>query len=235
MRKTEFVNGAYYHIFNRGTDKRDIFLCERDFQRFYESLYLFNDRHYKHEKGDLLTRTCLLSGHEIFEVDREPFVSILSFCLMSNHFHLFVRQETDDGISKFMKRVLQGYSRFFNKKYKRSGTLYEGRFKDVLIEKDGHLEHMPRYIHLNALDVSNLGWREGKIQDWDKAKLVLDYYPWSSHHTYKGERQMLPIINENETKKLFASPTDYERFLYEWSGRTCTPFVHLYSDKFSST
>ena len=234
MRKTEFINGGFYHVFNRGVEKRNIFRCEQDYQRFYESMYLFNNKNYKHFHGDLLTRVCLLSGHEIFADERDQFVNIISFCLLPNHFHFLLQQTEDKGISKFMKRVSQGYSRYVNQKYERSGTLYEGSFKDVVIKKDAHLEHMPRYIHLNALDHSGLSWRDGEVENWDKAEIILDNYEWSSHHVYKGKDQRLPIVDLQVRDELFSSVEEYEKFLRTWGGRTCLPFSHLYSDEFSS-
>ena len=217
----------FVRIFKK-IDKRNIFLSQGDFQRFYESLHLFNDKNYRRGKGDLLTRTCLLAGHAVLEDEREPFVKIVAFCLMSNHFHLLLQQEVKDGISKFMHRVGMGYSKYFNEKHDRSGSLYEGAFKAVEIKKDNHFKHLPRYIHLNALDNTSMNWREGVISDWGKADSYLDSYEWSSHHVYKGRNQMLPIVDLKIQNELHPSVDDYEHYLQSWSGRTCMPFAHLY-------
>jgi putative transposase len=233
MRKIEFINDHYYHIFNRGVDKRAIFSSERDFSRFYESLYLFNDANYKHRDGHLFTRLGDLSCHEINEEDRSPLVSIVSFCLMKNHFHLLLRQKVEGGISLFMKKITQGYSRYFNEVNERSGTLFEGRYKAVEVKADNHFLHMPRYIHLNALDGINGEWRKGSVEDWQRAKRKLDEFEWSSHHVYKGKDQILPVVDLLEVRDLFVESCQYEAYLKEWaSGVLNIDYPHLYSEEF---
>src|SRR3989338_690435 len=113
LRKDPFINGEYYHIYNRGIDKR------------------------------------------------EPLVSIGAWCLMTNHFHLLVRQEVDGGITKFMRKLGVGYSMFFNIKYQRQGALFGGLFKSKLIGvKDKYMKHLFGYIHLNPLDIKFSGWED---------------------------------------------------------------------------
>jgi putative transposase len=229
MRKTQFTNSGYYHVFNRGVDKRDVFLSELDFQRFYESLYLFNDVNYRHVRGDDLTRWGKLSCFEINEMDRVPYVSVISFCLLPNHFHLLLKQEVDGGVSKFMQKVGQGYTNYFNKKLQRTGSLFAGPYKAVEILKDNHFEHLPRYIHLNTLDRADLKWRKGELGDWERAVKILDDYEWSSHSAYLGEEQTLPVVKMDEVKKMFATKEEYVNFLKEWAvGALNIYHPHLY-------
>ena len=231
MRKEQFVNGGYYHIYNRGVDKRDIFHSDLEFQRFYESLYLFNDANYQHSCGSELVRWGKLSCHEINEMDRDPFVSIVSFCLLSNHFHLLLKQNIDGGISKFMQKVGQGYANYFNKKHERTGTLFEGPYKAVEIKEDNHFQHLPRYIHLNILDHTDSKWRKGELGDWERAKGVLDGYEWSSHGVYMGRDQLLPVVDGVEVEKFFDNTEDYLDFLKEWAvGALNIYHPHLLSD-----
>jgi putative transposase len=217
MRSIDFVNDGYYHVFNRGVDKRDVFLCEVDFQRFYESLYLFNDKNYRHENGKEFERWGKLSCYEINEELRDPYVTIVSFCLLPNHFHLLLKQNIDGGIPKFMQKIGQGYTNYFNKKHERSGALFEGPYKAVEIKEDNHFKHIPRYIHLNVLDHTDAKWRKGELEDWERAKKILSDYEWSSHGVCVGKGQILPVVNESEIDNYFGTPENYLEFLKEWA------------------
>src|SRR3989339_1728050 len=109
MRKVPLIEGEYYHVFNRGVDKMEIFLDESDYLRFRQSLYLFNDPSYTHPYDQKF-----LSGKEEIEnyvISSNRFVDIIAFCLLPNHFHLFLRQRMPKGISTFLHRVCKGFSR----------------------------------------------------------------------------------------------------------------------------
>lgn len=220
MRALHFVDGNYYHIFNRGVEKRVIFEDQTDFQRFYSSMYLFNDVNYINTGGNTSLRDEGLK-QRLRETGKEmeKFVEILSYCLVPNHFHFFVQQNKEHGIVKFMHRLSMGYARYFNLRHERTGRLFEGSFKAVAIERDEHFMHLPRYIHLNALDQSDLNWRDGKIVDWEKAETFLDNYPWSSHRAYKGLKESLPITALAGVREIFPTVESYVAFLKEWSGR----------------
>ncbi len=145
---------------------------------------------------------------------------------MPNHFHMLLKQEQDEGMKKFMHKLGMGFANYFNLRHKRSGVLFESAFKAVHIENDSQLWHVPRYIHLNALDLSHSGWREGSVSkdDWPLLEQTLDAYPWSSHHVYTGRKQELPIIELSLVAQLFRSPDEYRKCLQDWSGRFVTPF-----------
>ena len=179
-RKAEFKNGEHYHVYNRGVDKRRIFLDDRDYRRFHRSLSLFNDVAASFDTGisQLRKQDIDLLIQKAREHRREPLVDILSFILMPNHFHLLIRQCAEDGISRFLHRVAKGYSRYFNLRHGRTGTLFEGTFKAVHIDHESYLAHLPRYIHLNALDVTMPQWRKGKVKNWTDARRALDQYQW---------------------------------------------------------
>src|SRR3989344_1856011 len=122
LRKDPFVTGEYYHIYNRGIDKRIIFKLQRDYERFIMLLYLANSKE-SFRLDDLLNKFNK-TFDEILVVDRgTPIVSIGAWCLMTNHFHLLIKQEVDGGITKFMRKLGVGYSMFFNIKYQRKGAL----------------------------------------------------------------------------------------------------------------
>src|SRR3989338_8132300 len=119
MKYLKYINDNLYHVYNRGVDGRTIFMEDKDYLRFIHSLYEFNDR------APALSYSLLFKRKEILnkpETTRQLLVHILCFCLMPNHYHLILRQTTDDGIPKFMQKLGTGYTMYFNEKYKRSGV-----------------------------------------------------------------------------------------------------------------
>lgn len=220
MRLTDFSQNGYFHLYNRGTDKRDIFLEDRDFQRFYESLYLFNDKNYNRKGGQIFERVVQLSGAEVFAMDRDCLVSILSYKLMTNHYHLLLREEQEGGVSAFMHRLGTGYTNYFNVQMNRSGSLFQGPFQAVHVASDSQLEHLVRYIHLNELDRYGIPWREGEVVDWEQCFQLLHKDPYSSHGLYCGREQKLPVIDAELAKNLFPDSEEYLDFLKGWTQRS---------------
>lgn len=181
MRKEVFQNGHYFHVYNRGVDKRKIFMDDSDRRRFVMSLREFNDIHYTSVHTRLQR-----SGRGLAATTSDPFVRILCYCLMPNHFHLLLEQLVDGGITEFMHRIGSGYTTYFNLKRDRTGRLFEGTFKAVPITSDRQLEHDSRYIHLNPLDFVEPGWKDRGVTDWKKSEDFLESYPWSSCRAYLG-------------------------------------------------
>ena len=147
MRKHPLITGLYYHIYNRGVDKRDIFMNIDDLNRFILSVKEFN----KVEpigsiKDEIMRRK------EDSDVGRpNPLVSIVCYCFNPNHFHIILKQEVDNGISEFFKRLLGGYTKYFNLIHHRNGSLFQGRFKSNLVDKDAYFLKIRPYTHLNYL------------------------------------------------------------------------------------
>ena len=142
------MTGEYYHIYNRGIDKRVIFKSGKDYKRFMMLLYLANSD--DSFRFDVILNNQHKIFSEILVIDRgQLLVSIGVWCLMTNHFHLLIRQEVDGGITKFMRKLGVGYSMYFNIKYQRQGALFGGLFKSKLIDnKDLYLKHLFAYINL---------------------------------------------------------------------------------------
>ncbi len=182
-----------YHICNRGVDKREVFLDDGDRARFVHDLYVMNDvRSVPHHDRDQLLNV------SDADREREPLVHLYAWCLMPNHYHLLLSPVDDDpkNLSLFTQKVGMGYSKFFNKKYKRSGALWQGKHKKVRIQRDAHFLYIPLYIHLNPLDLSMPEWRHGRVRDVDSALEKLSAYRWSSFHDYTGVKNFPSLIDK---------------------------------------
>src|SRR3989344_7885148 len=137
MRKVQFANDYFYHAYNRGTDKREIFSDEKDYFRFIRDLFEFNDNNAVVNANFRFVQQINYGGStSIVSRAREQLVDIISFCLMPNHFHFILKQLKDGGIVKFMQKIGTGYTMYFNQKHKRSGVLFQGKFKAILIARD---------------------------------------------------------------------------------------------------
>ena len=187
MRKIQFANDQFYHIYNRGVDKRKIFLAEKDYFRFIHDLFEFNDTkavlnaNFRFTKSQ---RAENYGGPASIVVLREPkrrLVDIISFCLMPNHFHFILKQLSDGGIAKFMQKIGTAYAMYFNQKHKRSGVLFQGRFRAILIDKDEYFLPLSGYIHSNPIEIIDPGWKEKGIKEWPKVNNFLQKYRWSSY------------------------------------------------------
>ena len=121
-----FEDGSYYHVYNRGNKKQQIFLQDRDYGRFLE---------------------------KILEYKKKYPLKILAYCLMPNHFHFLVQQLGENALTKFFGDLSNSHSKYFNIKYETVGPLFQGRFKAKKVEKDEYLVHLSRYIHLNPTDL----------------------------------------------------------------------------------
>lgn len=136
MRNFSFAPGEYYHCCNRGVDKRTIFADAFDY--FIKQLDGFNTE-------AAVTKLRLQKNKESVN----PPVEILSYCLLPNHYHLLLRCNADQGVSQFMQRLGTGYTMYFNKKYKRSGSLFQGKFQANHIDTDQGLRQVAAYVYHN--------------------------------------------------------------------------------------
>ena len=144
-RQIPFAIGEHYHIFNRGVDKRIIFADEYDIKRFFKSMIEFNT---VDPIGSLYENSFSQLGSETPKSE-DKLVNVIAYCLNPNHFHLILEQVKDNGISEFMKKLGGGYTNYFNQKNERSGSLFQGVFKDVHIDSNEYLLHVSAYVNLN--------------------------------------------------------------------------------------
>lgn len=209
-RKFKFSIGEYYHIYNRGTDKRVIFIDEEDRQRFSDLMYLCNS-----EKS-IVFRDIPIGEAYVFERG-DTLVDIGVYCLMQNHFHILVRERVENGISHFMQKLLTAYSMYFNTKYKRTGGLYEGPFRAIHANTDEYLKYLFAYIHLNPVKIIDPEWKENGIADREVAKEYLSKYIYSSYPEYVGiSRKEWKILNRVAFPEYFADSQDFQGFVDEW-------------------
>lgn len=183
----------FYHVMNRGVDKRDIFIDSGDHVRFVHSLYEFNDA------GPVSNTARHLGMSDFVSRSSGRLVDIHGWCLVKNHYHLLLSELVEGGLVRFLRKLNIGYAKFFNEKYKRSGTLFQGRTKKVHIKDDAQFLYILHYIHLNALDSlpGSEGWRlrdRSGIADMRAALEHLEKYRWSSYLDYVGRKNFPSII-----------------------------------------
>jgi putative transposase len=195
----EYREGSFYHIYNRGVEKRDIFLDEQDYAIFLHLLKYFLS------PADKEIKNPLVGLYNLKYVRPRPLdnlngkVELHAYCLMPNHFHLLIKLLAYSGMTELMQKVLTAYSMYFNKRYKRVGHLFQGVYKAVLVDKEDYLLYVTRYIHENPLELSGM----------TRSDLV--NYPYSSYAYYLKEKHadwvktdyILDFFNEKQTYQEF--------------------------------
>ncbi|KKT20763.1 MAG: Transposase [Parcubacteria group bacterium GW2011_GWB1_43_8] len=198
MRKEVFANGEFYHIFNRGVDKREIFSDNLDSKRFFQGMIEFN---VIQPIGSIYENSFLRNKNK--KTDTQKLVNLICYCINPNHYHFLLEQANDFGLEKFMHRLGVGYTKYFNNKYKRTGSLFQGNFKAVHVDSNEYLLHLSAYINLNH-----------KVHHIELGNLVSKLgVPKTSLGEYMGEN------SENFCKKeiilnQFKTFKEYEKFAY---------------------
>ena len=145
-RSVTFCANEHYHVYNRGNSRQTIYRSPGDYHRFIKLLYIANTT------TSVNIRDILKNHDDVFDYKiNDPLVTIQAFCLMPNHYHLLITPLTDEGLSKFMMKLGTGYSMYFNTKYERTGSLFEGRYKAKLVNTDNYLKYLFSYIHINPI------------------------------------------------------------------------------------
>ncbi|HLP86303.1 MAG TPA: transposase [Candidatus Paceibacterota bacterium] len=215
LRKDPFITGQYYHIYNRGVDKRLIFGSPKDYQRFIMLLYLANSNE-SFRLDDIIIKQNKVF-REIFEINRdENIVSIGAWCLMPNHFHIIIKQDVDGGITRFMRKLSTGYSMYFNKKNERQGALFCGPFKSKLVGMDdNYMRQLFAYINLNPIKLSFPEWENNKSNlNQREFKEFLDSYKYSSYQDLvKIEREENKILNLENFPEYFKEQNSFQSFI----------------------
>ncbi|MES2930573.1 MAG: transposase [Patescibacteria group bacterium] len=209
LRNTPFVADEYYHLYNRGNSKQKIFHDKQDYKRFLLLLHLVNT------KEKIVSR--LIKEKPFSRHNTMCLVGIGAYCLMPNHFHLIVKECGEGGISKFMQKLTTAYAMYYNQKYKRSGSLFEGKFKSQHTESDKYLKYLFSYIHLNPLKLIDKDWRNKRTKD---KKWFLDFlrtYHYSSYRDYIFiVRPENIILNKEIFPAYFPNEELFEKEVFEW-------------------
>ncbi|MDO8589712.1 MAG: transposase [bacterium] len=204
--------GEFYHIYNRGTEKRKIFLSKHDYERFIALLYLCNST--ISVRIDMRRK----SLDETLDTDRDKnLVDIGSYCLMPNHFHILLKERVENGISLFMQKLTTAYTMYFNKKYERNGSLFQGTFKAEHADKDSYLKYLFAYIHLNPVKLIEPEWKKVGIKNRTNAKQFLRNYPYSSYFEYTGiDRKWKTILTPKAFPDYFDTTDGFQKMIDYW-------------------
>jgi len=204
-----YVENGYYHLYNRGVEKRKIFMKPHDYSTFLFYLKLYLTPPKLLSKPDMihpLTKKRIRLN--LKQISLNGKIKLLAYCLMPNHFHLLVKQKIDSGITELIRKVCTAYSMVFNQRYNRVGVLFQGRYKAVLIETDEQLMHVSRYIHQNPRELAE----DGPMQ-----AMELLNYPYSSLPQYLGKYKTVWLQPEevldhfNQKNPIL----DYRKFVLE--------------------
>lgn len=190
--RKQYVEDAYYHIYNRGVEKRTIFQDHQDYSVFISYLkdYLLpKDEKLLMDKFNLRTTTPAEKEKISKLLQMNNFageINLIAYCLMPNHFHFLVKQKNADSIDKFMNSAATRYVMYFNRKYNRVGPLYQGTYKAVLVESDKQLLYLTRYIHKQAVSRASLSgggqpssypiYIGNQSSEWVNSEPILDFF-----------------------------------------------------------
>ena len=194
----QFAAGEYYHVFNRGNGKMDIFRDPQDYANFLQRLCVLLGL----PRGALGVGSELASAKLRLRLDsfNQGVFSLVCYCIMPNHFHFLVGQSSDTPISKIILRLATSYSMYFNGKYEHVGHVFQDRFKAARVGNDKYLRHLSAYIHLNP-KVAGL---VRETSDWK----------YSSYPDYVGDREDA-VCDKTILRDQFSSPGSYKRFVEE--------------------
>jgi len=206
MRREKSGEGEYYHVYNRGVDKRRIFNGLRDYQRLLLSMFLFcseasfpNLARFHSFVQHSMLRSAVKEIEQITQ--HEPkLTTIVCFCFMPNHFHFLLKEEVAGGISKYMQRLGNSYTKYFNTKVERRGHLFGSSFHSIHVDRNEYLLYLSRYIHRNPEGLSL------------KTRALIDYQ-WSSYQDFVKENRWGKMINPSIILDQFANPKEYQQYV----------------------
>lgn len=209
MRKTPLVTGEIYHVYNRGVDKRNTFQNNADLERFFQSMQEFNsiepigsiyENSFAKKKNPQL-------GHPMSKLG---LVEFIAYCINPNHYHFLLRQTSEKGIEKFMQKIGNGYTKYFNAKHKRNGVLFQGKFKSILIDSNEYLLHVSAYVNLNnklkglTLPLSKSSWDEyveNPSEKICKTEIILEQFKNLKEYEQFAQKSLLDIVERKKQEK----------------------------------
>jgi len=205
MKRENISVNEYYHVYNRGVGKKIIFKDDRDRIRFLFLILYFQAENNFPQISRIISSYV---KHRVFDINEDVkskiilnrFVELTGFALMPNHFHLIVKESKEGGMGKYMQRVLNSYTKYFNTRYGVSGHLFEGPYKAVHVEDNEQLLYLSAYIHLNPRE----------LNEWRKQE---DIFPWSSYQDCVGENRWGKILKNEIIVEQFRNKKEYKEFV----------------------
>ncbi len=206
MRKIKIAPGEYYHIYNRGVNKQNIFLDNKDWIRFlFLIVYLQSPVNFPqigraisgYVKNQVFDNVKEKTAAEILKT---RYVELTCFTIMPNHFHLVLREFKERGISKYMERIQKAYAKYSNTKHGKSGHVFQGTFQAIHIKNSEQLLHLSAYIHRNPRERKQ--WRNKEQK-----------YPWSSYQDYIEKNRWGKLLKIGVILNQFSSPKQYKEFI----------------------
>jgi putative transposase len=193
-----FEIGEWYHCYSRGVDKRNVFNKKADYQRFIQGLYLSNSTEPIH-RSDLNQH----SHEEIFQIPRkDTLVAIGAYALMPNHFHLLLKEKSENGIARFMQKLGTAYTMYFNIRNERVGNLFVKPFRSKHVEDDRYFKYVAQYIHLNPIELFAPKWKTGAVTNLESVEKQLKEYPYSSFQDYSSISRPETILDPESIELL---------------------------------
>ncbi len=210
-RTIKFVEGEYYHVYNRGNSKQKIFHSKYDYLRFLEILYFANSTEPFNTYNLHRTEVATLVD------EKHKLVAIGAYCLMPNHFHILLTPVVEDGISKFMQKLATAYAMYYNEKYERTGSLFEGKFKAEHIGTDRYLKYIFSYIHLNPVKLIDPKWKEEGIKNKKEVIKYLNDYEYSSYQNFLDSKvSKFEVVNRKPFPNYFPTEASFQKEIMEW-------------------
>ena len=214
MRKINFAPGEHYHIYNRGVNKRRIFNNDTDRWRFIFSLLYFQspikfDNVAEEIMPHFLRHRVLKNEATARKVVKQRSVGLQAFILMPNHFHLLVQEEQKEGISAYLQRLQNSYTKYFNTKHEESGHLFQGPFQAIHIEDNEQLLYVSAYIHRNCCG----------LKEWKNRPTK---YDWSSYQDYAKNNRWGNLLATEIISGQFDSPREYHAWVKETGAKSST-------------
>ncbi len=225
-----------FHIYNRGTEKRVIFTDYGEYCRFVFLMWVcrIGSPGINLSRGNVIGATeAILRGEEpdskLYTKEHEPLITFITWNLLSNHFHFILVSLVDNGIAKYMSKLGNAYTKYFNARHQRSGRLFQSSYQSIEIKDPKYFYILIKYINLNHAELVEPKWKERRIQNRSKIKKFIDPYIWSAHQDFLGLRQSL-LLNKGKIAKLFGTEftekglKGYPEFIESWFGED---FNHL--------
>jgi len=231
IKRQLLANNEIYHVIIRGVADSLIFNDESDYFRAIFSLYEFNTTKPIEIRQQREKRKIIKMYGGLSSVNRDSFllVEILAFCFMPNHIHLLLRQVKDEGISKFMRKFGTGYAGYFNRKHRRKGYLFQGRFRAIHIENDAQLKAVFTYIHTNPISLIENSWKtKGTLNIKEAIQFLEEEYKWSSYSDYIGKKNFFSVTKRDFLLELMGSEDICKEMVDDWiEGKRVKGFIDV--------